>query len=99
VQQRSTATEARVGDLPGIAELGDRGLRSRTVVDTGGEVVLVGFIQPVGQLLDGASRQPSGHIAQVRGDQVIAGHGPGSNTAVTVAANSRHAARSSTNLR
>ena len=53
----------------------------------------VGFLQPAGQLLHHRPGQLAGQGIEVAGDQAGSGHGPPSSTALTVAANSRQAAR------
>ena len=74
-------------------ELGHGGLGCRVGGQAQAQVPPVGFLQPVGQLLHHRPGQLAGQGLEVAGDQAGAGHGPPSSTALTVAANSRQAAR------
>jgi len=57
------------------------------------QMVPVGLLQPVSQFRHDRRGQLAGQRSQVLRDQIGSGHGPPSRTALTVAANSRHAVR------
>jgi L-amino acid N-acyltransferase YncA len=76
-----------------VTELGHGGLRRPVRGQAQAQVPSVGLLQPVGQLLHHRDGQLPGQRVEIGGDQAGSGHGTSSNTALTVAVNSRHAAR------
>ncbi len=80
-------------DQLGVTELGHGGLRRRFGGQAQIQVPPAGFLQAIGQFLHDAAGQLPGQRVEIAIDQAGSGHGVPSSTALTVAANSRQAAR------